>query len=74
MHSLVLSLSLRKRPQNLASVAEDMAFLVMVEIVWTVLLLGGVSLCSLGEALGLVGFIYRNKCPPTRLRALASDR
>ena len=70
----MISLSLRKRPQNLASVSEDMVFLVMVEIVWTVLLLGGGSLCSLGEALGLVGFIYRKKCPPTRLQALDSDR
>ena len=56
---MVLSLAFRKSLSTSASVAGDMTFLIMVEIMWTGTLLGCGGLLSPGAVSGLVGLLDR---------------
>ena len=71
---MVLSLALRKSLSTSASVAGDMTFLIMVEIMWTGKVLGCGGLFSPEAVPGLVGLLDREKCHPMYLRALASNK
>ena len=71
---LVMSLALRNSSPKVSSVDDEMALLMMVEMVWMSQLLGGGRSCRPGSAPGIVGFLDRKKCPSAQLRNLAYDR